>query len=627
MNKPTPDKSLENNALPDSQAMAKIFAEVSTHASKLLQQYLERQAKEGLKVEAPKDELGIAKAFMDLWAAALANPWPVIESQMKMFWDYTALWNNSLLRLMGQPVAPLAAPVQGDNRFRDEEWQNRFLFDYLKQSYLIAARDIHDAVSQVQGVPADSRRKIDFYTRQYLDAVAPSNFALTNPQVLRETLQSGGQNLIRGMDNLLADLERGKGELRIRMTDEKAFKLGGNVATTPGKVVHQSDLAQLIQYEPLTKEVARRPLLIIPPWINKYYILDLRPENSFIRWALEQGHTVFVISWVNPDERHAAKTFDDYMLEGPLAALDAIEQATGEKSVNAIGYCLGGTLLAGTLARMAAHKDDRVATATYFVSMLDFSEPGDLGVFVDDEQITNIERKMQERGGYMEGAEMATTFNMLRANDLIWSFVINNYLLGKEPFPFDLLYWNSDSTRMPARMHSFYLRNMYMKNALVQPCGISLAGTPIDLRKITTPSYFVSTAEDHIAPWKSTYKGARLLVEHAKVRFVLGGSGHIAGIINPPAAKKYGYWTNPQLPESAAEWQKAAEWHTGSWWPDWQAWMGALNGDEKVPARKPGEGGLKVIEDAPGTYVSFRLTDAAATAAKKQPASRKKKPT
>ena len=635
MNKPTPDKPLQDAPLPDPQAMAKIFAEVSANASKLLQQYLERQAKGGVKIQAPQDELGLAKAFMDLWAGMLANPWPVIESQMKMFWDYTALWNNSLLRLMGQPVAPLAAPIKGDNRFRDEEWQNRFLFDYLKQSYLIAARDIHDAVSQVQGLPADSRRKIDFYTRQYLDAVAPSNFALTNPQVLRETLQSGGQNLIRGMDNLLADLERGKGELRIRMTDEKAFKLGGNVATTPGKVVHQTDLAQLIQYEPLTKDVARRPLLIIPPWINKYYILDLRAENSFIRWALEQGHTVFVISWVNPDERHAAKTFDDYMLDGPLAALDAIEQATGEKSINAIGYCLGGTLLAATLARMAvksdrrgaAGGDHRVASATYFVSMLDFSEPGDLGVFVDDEQVAALERKMQERGGYMEGAEMATTFNMLRANDLIWSFVINNYLLGKEPFPFDLLYWNSDSTRMPARMHSFYLRNMYMKNALVQPCGISLAGTPIDLRKITIPSYFISTAEDHIAPWRSTYKGARLLSENSPVKFVLGGSGHIAGIINPPAAKKYGYWTNSELPESAEAWQKTAEWHTGSWWPDWQAWISALNGDDKVPARKPGDGGLKVIEDAPGSYVSFRLSDQTQPATeKKQPASRTKKP-
>ena len=594
-------------AAPDGEA-AKIFAEVAERSAKLLQDYMQKHGGVEALRGAPADELGVAKAFMDLWSHMLANPWQMVETQMRMFWDYTALWNRSLLRLSGQAAEPLVAPGKGDNRFRDEDWQNHFLFDYLKQSYLIASRDIHDAVLQVKDLPEDSRRKIDFYTRQYLDAMAPSNFALTNPQVLRETMQSGGQNLIKGFNNLLGDLERGKGELRISMTPEKAFKLGGNVATTPGKVVFQNDLMQLIQYEPLTAEVYRKPLLIIPPWINKYYILDLRENNSYIRWALEQGHSVFVVSWVNPDNRHAAKTFDDYMLEGPLAAFDAIEKATGEKSINAIGYCLGGTVLACALAYMAAKgQTGRVASATYFVSMLDFSVPGDLGVFADEAQINALERKMDERGGYMEGAEMATTFNMLRANDLIWSFVINNYLLGKEPFPFDLLYWNSDSTRMPARMHSFYLRNMYLKNALIQPGGIKLAGVPIDLGAIRVPAYFISTAEDHIAPWKSTYKGARLLSKASDVKFVLGGSGHIAGIINPPAAKKYGYWTNAQLPEDAEAWQKAAEWHTGSWWPDWQNWVDALNGPEKVPARKPGDGGLKVIEDAPGTYASFRL--------------------
>jgi polyhydroxyalkanoate synthase len=611
MGKPTPDPSSTQQ---DPQAAAKVFAEVAALSSKLLQQYMERHAKEGVKLDTPQDELGVAKAYMDLWSGMLANPWATVESQVKLFWDYTALWNNSLLRLMGQPVAPLAAPAKGDNRFRDEDWQNRFLFDYLKQSYLIAARDIHDAVAQVRGLPDESRRKVDFYTRQYLDAVAPSNFALTNPQVLRETVQSGGQNLVRGLNNLLGDLERGQGELRISMTDDKAFRLGANVANTPGKVVFQNDLMQLIQYEPRTDKVARTPLLIIPPWINKYYILDLRENNSFIRWLLEQGHTVFVISWVNPDARHAGKAFEDYMLEGPLAALGAVEQATGEKRVNVIGYCLGGTLLAATLAYLADKpgakaKLPKVASATYFVTMLDFSEPGDLGVFVDEQQVSALERRMQERGGYLEGAEMATTFNMLRANDLIWSFVINNYLLGKEPFPFDLLYWNSDSTRMPARMHSFYLRNMYMKNALIKPGGVSLAGVPIDLRKIATPSYFISTAEDHIAPWRSTYKGARLLSGKSEVKFVLGGSGHIAGIINPPAAKKYGYWTNPDLAESAEAWQQGADWHTGSWWPDWQAWVSALNGAEQVAARKPGDGKLKIIEDAPGAYVSMRLAD------------------
>ena len=619
----------------DAEQAARIFAEVAERSAKLLQDFMHRRAADSIPPEQAADELGIGKAFMDLWANLQAHPWQLAEVQMKMAGDYLELWNNSLQRMMGQSVAPVAAPARGDNRFRDAEWQNNFIFDYIKQSYLIAARNIHDAATHVEGIPDESRKKVDFYTRQYLDALAPSNFALTNPQVLRETMQSGGQNLIRGFNNLLGDLERGQGELRISMTDDKAFTLGKNVATMPGKVVFQNDLMQLIQYQPLTKDVFRRPLLIVPPWINKYYILDLRESNSFIRWACSQGHTVFVISWVNPDNRHAEKTFDDYMFEGPLAALDAIEKATGEKKVNAIGYCLGGTLLGATLARMAALGDDRVVSSTYFVSMLDFSVPGDLGVFVDEQQIASLERKMNERG-YMEGAEMAGTFNMLRANDLIWSFVINNYLMGKEPFPFDLLYWNSDSTRMPARMHSFYLRNMYMKNALVQPAGISLGGTPIDLHRIRIPSYFISTVEDHIAPWKSTYKGAQLLGQASKVKFVLGGSGHIAGIVNPPAANKYGYWTNASLPDTSDAWQAGATWHDGSWWTDWQYWIGGLNDNEKVAARVPGDGQLAPIEDAPGSYATLRIgeartgavvqTDAASGAAAPNPALAKGRP-
>jgi polyhydroxyalkanoate synthase len=417
-------------------------------------------------------------------------------------------------------------------------------------------------------------------------------------------MKSGGTNLVKGLKNLLEDLDEGDGQLRIKMTDEKAFRIGQNVATTPGKVVFQNDLMQLIQFNPSTEQVFRQPLLIIPPWINKYYILDLREKNSFIKWAAAQGHTVFVVSWVNPDARLANKNFEDYMLEGPLAALDAIEQATGERSVNAIGYCLGGTLLGATLAYMAAKNDTRVNSATFFVALLDFSIPGELGVFIDEQQVENLERRMNERG-FLEGSEMAGTFSMLRSNDLVWSFVINNYLMGKEPFPFDLLYWNSDSTRMPARMHSFYLRNMYLKNALKDPGGVTLAGVPIDLGKVKTPAYFISTAEDHIAPWKSTYLGARHL--GGPVRFVLGGSGHIAGIVNPPAAKKYSYCTNERLAPVPDDWQVAATRHEGSWWNDWQAWMEARNGTERVPARVPGDGKLKVIEDAPGSYVSVRL--------------------
>ena len=581
---------------------AQVFAEVAQRSSRIMADFLKRQSE--TQNSAVADEFGIAKAFMDLSALMFAKPQQLAEAQMNMFWDYTRLWQSSWMQMLGQKVEPVAVPRKGDNRFRHEDWENHFLFDYVKQSYLIAARHIHQAVSNVEHLPADARKKVDFFTRQYIDALSPSNFALTNPEVVRETLASGGQNLLRGLNNLLGDIERGDGQLQISMTDAKAFKMGENIATTTGKVVCQNDLMQLIQYQPSTQKVYKRPLLIIPPWINKYYILDLRESNSFIKWAVDQGHTVFVISWVNPGKEYAGKTFEDYLHRGPNDALDAIEKATGEKQVNVIGYCLGGTLLGAALGVMAAKKDKRAASATFFVSLLDFSIPGELGVFIDEKQVENLERRMNQRG-YLEGSEMAGTFNMLRSNDLIWSFVVNNYLMGKDPFPFDLLYWNSDSTRMPAKMHSFYLRNMYLANKLKDPGGISLDGVPIDISKIKIPAYFISTAEDHIAPWKSVYKGARVL--SGPVRFVLGGSGHIAGIVNPPAANKYCYWTNPEFPEDPDGWLGAAARHEGSWWNDWQAWMDKHNGGVKVAARVPGDGELEVIEDAPGAYVSLRL--------------------
>jgi len=582
---------------PDPAQSAKVFAEVAERSSRLMGEFLQRQA--GGQGVAYSDEFGIARAFMDLYARMLAKPWKLAEMQTKMFWDHVALWQSTVLRMLGKEARPVAVPAQGDNRFREADWQDQFLFDYIKQSYLIAARHLHDAVASVEDLPEETSKKVNFYTRQYIDALSPSNFALTNPQVLRETLQSGGQNLVRGLNNLLADIERGG----IRMADEKAFKLGVNVATTPGKVVFQNELMQLIQYAPSTENVFRQPLLIIPPWINKYYILDLREKNSFVRWSVDQGHTVFVISWVNPDGRYAGKTFENYMFEGPLAALDAIGQATGENGVNIIGYCLGGTLLGATLAWMAEKGDRRATSGTFLASLLDFSIPGELGVFIDEAQVENLERRMQERG-YLEGAEMAATFNMLRANDLVWSFVVNNYLLGKDPFPFDLLYWNSDSTRMPAKMHSFYLRQMYLANRLKDAGGIKLGGVPIDLRKIAIPAYFASALEDHIAPWKSTYKGARILA--GPNRFVLGGSGHVAGIVNPPSEKKYGYWTGSELPESPDDWHARASRNEGSWWIDWQTWMSGLNGPDRSPARIPGAGALQALEDAPGSYVSVR---------------------
>jgi polyhydroxyalkanoate synthase len=587
---------------PGPEELAQSFADIARRSQRLVDEFVSR-AQEGKPV-LPQDDVGVAPAFFDLAAKLMANPMQLAEAQLRMWNDYVRLWHSSMARFLGETPGPVAQPSKSDNRFKNEVWENNFLFDYIKQSYLIAAQNIQNTVAQVQGLDPQTQRKVSFFTRQFVDALAPTNFVFTNPEVLKATVDSGGRNLVDGLHNLLGDLERGGGQLAIRMTDPTAFKLGENVATSPGKVVYQNELMQLIQYSPSTENVWRAPLLIIPPWINKYYILDLREKNSFIRWAVAQGHTLFVISWVNPDERFAAKGFEDYMLEGPLAAMDAIEQATGERSMNVIGYCLGGTLLACTLAWLGARGAlDRVKSATFFTAMIDFREPGELGVFVDEAVLANLERKMRERG-YLEGAEMATTFNLLRANDLIWSFVVNNYLLGKDPFPFDLLFWNSDSTRMPAKMHTFYLRNMYIRNALVKPGAITLAGVPIDLAEVQLPACFVSTVEDHIAPWKSTYLGAQHLP--GPVKFILGGSGHIAGIVNPPGANKYHYWTDDGLLDSADEWLANAQRRDGSWWAEWNAWVARFGGD-KVAARVPGDGKLRVLEDAPGAYAKVRL--------------------
>ena len=484
-----------------------------------------------------------------------------------------------------------------------------FLFDFVKQSYLITARHLHDTVADTEGLDEATQQKVNFFTRQYIDALSPSNFALTNPEVFRETVKSHGQNLIKGLNNLLHDVESGDGQLRIRMTDTSAFEMGKNVATTPGKVIFQNELFQLIQYNPSTPEQNKKPFLIVPPWINKYYILDLREKNSMVKWATDQGHTTFIMSWTNPDEKLAKKSFENYLLEGSLEAINQVCAHTGEDSVNLAGYCLGGTLTMTTLAYMAAKKDKRANSATFFTTMLDFSEPGELGIFLDEGAVSGLEKKMAERG-FLEGSEMAGTFNMLKANDLIWSFVVNNYLMGKDPFPFDLLYWNSDSTRMPAAMHSYYLRNMYLGNLLKEPGGLTLGGVKIDISKVKTPCYFISTIEDHIAPWKSTYMGARL--PSGPTKFVLGGSGHIAGIVNPPVANKYGYWTNDatdgNLPESPEDFLAGATQNAGSWWTHWNQWVTSLpGGSTKVKARQPEDGTLKVIEDAPGSYVKFRL--------------------
>src|SRR5277367_5007498 len=586
--------------LPDPAEIGRSMADIAERSQRIVGEWLKRQANE----EHAPDPLNIASAFMEMTARLIANPARLVAAQLGFWQDYMTLWQNTARRIMGAETEPVIAAPSTDRRFKDDAWRENEVFDFIRQSYLLSARYVQVVVTHVEGLDAKTAQKVDFYAKQFVDAMSPSNFVLTNPEVLRKTAETGGENLLKGLNNLLSDLEQGKGKLRIKMTDTEAFQLGENIAVTPGKVVYENDLMQLIQYTPSTETVLKRPLLIAPPWINKFYILDLRPKNSFVRWAVSQGHTVFMISWVNPDAKLSEKGFADYMTEGYLAALDAIETATGQREVNAIGYCLGGTLLGSTLAYMAAKGDDRIKSATFFVSMLDFAEAGELGVFIDEEQLEALEAKMNKRG-YLEGSEMATTFNMLRANDLIWSFVVNNYLLGNEPFPFDLLYWNSDSTRMPAKMHSFYLRKMYQENLLAKQGGISLNGVPIDLGKIKTPAYFLSTREDHIAPWKSTYRGTQLL--GGKKRFVLAASGHIAGVVNPPDSGKYSHWVGTALPPDPEAWFHGATEIAGSWWPDWQRWVTALD-KEQVPARVPGEGKLTPIEDAPGSYVQVRLS-------------------
>ena len=586
--------------LPDPVEIAKTMASVAERSQRLVTDFLKKQSAEGNSAEF--DPLKIGQAFADMTSKLMADPTKFVEAQMTLWQNYANLWQATAQRFLGENPEPVAEPDKGDRRFKADEWSNNAIFDFFKQSYLLTSRWMQSTVNDVGGMDERTAKKVDFYTRQFVDAMAPSNFAMTNPMVLKQTLDTGGENLVKGLENLIDDLERGDGRLNIKMTDPDAFRVGENIAVSPGKVVYQNDLMQLIQYGPAGKEVMRRPLLIIPPWINKFYILDLRPKNSFIKWATEQGMTVFVISWVNPDAVLAGKSFEDYMIEGPMAAMDAIEQATGERALNAIGYCLGGTLLAATLGIMAAKGDERIKSATYFASLVDFAETGELSVFIDEEQIAFLEHKMKQKG-YLESADMATTFNMLRANDLIWSFVINNYLLGKEPFPFDLLYWNSDATRMPAAMHSFYLRNMYQNNLLSQPGGIVLESGPIDLSKVKVPSFILSAKDDHIAPWKSTYAATGIYA--GPVKFILSASGHIAGVINPPAAEKYCYWTNSRYPKSPDKWFESAKQHDGSWWPLWLDWVRKFAGD-KVPARKPGDGNLKPLEDAPGSYVLAR---------------------
>lgn len=547
----------------------------------------------------------VGRTLMDVAASYMRNPAKIVEAQTALFEGYLGLASNMTRRLLGEDVPPVAAPSRSDKRFRDPDWQENIVFDLMKQSYLLTSKWLTDRIRSAEDVDQHTREKADFYVRQMANAVSPSNFLFTNPEILRTTLATNGENLVSGMEHLLEDIERGHGHLQIQQTDMSAFRLGENIATTPGKVVYQNDLMQLIQYEPTTEKVHKRPLVIFPPWINKYYILDLTPDKSLVKWCLDKGYTVFVASWVNPDARLALKTFEDYMFEGVYAALDAVEKATGEKEVNAVGYCIGGTLLASSLAHMAARKDTRIKSATFLVTQVDFTEAGELKVFIDEEQIADIERQMHEKGGYLKGSTMATTFNMLRSNDLIWNYVVNNYLLGREPMPFDILFWNSDATRLPSAMHVFYLRECYLENKLAEG-RMELGGEELHLDKVKVPVYLQSSREDHISPYNSVYKATKLF--GGPVRFICAGSGHIAGVINPPSSGKYNHWTNDALPDTPDEWFAGATDHKGSWWPDWEAWLAEKSGP-MVDARKPGSGKLKVLEDAPGSYVLVKSED------------------
>src|SRR6266581_3626175 len=543
----------------------------------------------------PIDPAEITRAFQQIWIDAISNPGRAWANYSNFVQQYTQLMTSATLKFWSkdQDVEPVIEPGKGDKRFSAPNWQQNPVFDALKQSYLLAATTLLKTASETEGLDEKQQHKMVFYLRQFLDAISPTNYLFTNPQVIHETILTGGQNLSKGMEHLMRDLQAGQ----LKMTDTDAFQPGRNLATTPGQVVYRNKLIELLQYTPTTKEVSATPLLFIPPWINKYYILDMQPQNSLIKFLVDNGFSVFVISWKNPDASMEDTAFEDYLTLGPLAAIDVIKEITGSQKVNAIGYCIGGTLLSMALPYLKAKGDDTVNSATFFVSLQDFTEVGDTSVFMDEPQVTYVEGQMMERG-YLDSRGMATMFNMLRANDLIWSNVVNNYLLGKEPPAFDLLYWNADGTRMTRAAHSFYLRNTYLENNLIKPNKVVLKGVPIDLAKIRQDIYAVGTEQDHIVPWKSAWRITQLT--GGKARFVLGGSGHIAGIINPPS-KGRGYWTNDKLVKSADQWFESAEHHNGSWWTDWVVWLRSRSGEQEAPPSLGSAAHAPVIP-APGAY-------------------------
>jgi polyhydroxyalkanoate synthase len=585
----------------DAEAFAMNVARAMESGGKALAAYLKPRESGEVQDRPPAELAEVVKTFTSVAEYWLSDTSRSSDLQTKLAKDYLDLWGSAARRMAGQDVPPAIAPSPRDKRFADPEWKSNQFFDFVMQLYLLTTKWAQDLVRDAELDP-HTRRKAEFYVQQVTNALSPSNFVLTNPEVLRETVASSGENLARGLTMLAEDIAAGKGMLKIRQSNPDNLVVGVNMATTPGKVIYQNEMMQLIQYSPTTETVLRTPLLIVPPWINKFYILDLKPEKSYIKWCVDQGITVFVISWVNPDKRLGNKSWEDYMKEGPLTAMDVIEKVTGEMKVHTAGYCVGGTMLATTLAWLAEKRRQRVSSATFFAAQVDFTHAGDLLVFVDEDQIAALEQDMKA-AGVLEGSKMAMAFNMLRSNDLIWSYVVSNYLKGQQPSAFDLLHWNSDATRMTASNHSYYLRNCYLENRLSTGTMV-LDNTLLDLSKVKVPVYNLATREDHIAPAESVLYGSQFF--GGPVKYVLSGSGHIAGVVNPPASNKYQYWTNDNIKDvNVAQWMKGAVEHKGSWWPDWRQWLGELD-PEQVPARTVGSEALPPIEDAPGSYVRVR---------------------
>ena len=545
------------------------------------------------------------KEDMSLFFEALSkNPARMMEMQWSWWQGQIQIYQNVLMRSVAKDVAPFIQPESGDRRFNSPLWQEHPNFDLLSQSYLLFSQLVQNMVDVVEGVPDKVRYRIHFFTRQMINALSPSNFLWTNPEVIQQTVAEQGENLVRGMQVFHDDVMNSGKYLSIRMVNSDSFSLGKDLAYTPGAVVFENDIFQLLQYEATTENVYQTPILVVPPFINKYYVLDLREQNSLVNWLGQQGHTVFLMSWRNPNAEQKELTFADLITQGSVEALRVIEEITGEKEANCIGYCIGGTLLAATQAYYVAKRlKNHVKSATYMATIIDFENPGSLGVFINEPVVSGLENLINLLG-YFDGRQLAVTFSLLRENTLYWNYYIDNYLKGKEPSDFDILYWNSDGTNIPAKIHNFLLRNLYLNNELISPNAVKVNGVGLNLSRVKTPSFFIATQEDHIALWDTCFRGADYLGGESTL--VLGESGHVAGIVNPPSRNKYGCYTNAAKFENTKQWLDGAEYHPESWWLRWQAWVTPYTG-EQVPARNLGNAQYPSIEAAPGRYVLVNL--------------------